>query len=270
MFFLSDIGRTKTRLAVSLDGETVGAPLIRPTPADFKQGLNLLKELIDQLLAQPVVNEGKIEAKREGLCLGISRKVWPDAPLKPELEETFGGPVYLVNDAALAGLGEAHYGAGRNQPLVAYLTISTGVGGALIVNGRIAANALGFEPGQQLIILGGRPRSLEDLVSGLAVEMQFGQAPREITDEKIWQDLSQYLAVGLTNTLLHWSPDCLILGGSMFKSPGFQVAALEKLISRHLTIFTKLPLIRPAALGESSGLYGALVYLREPPAANNL
>src|SRR3989344_51015 len=190
MFFLSDIGRTKTRLAVSLDGETVGAPLIRPTPADFKQGLDLLKELIDQL-TQTVVNEGKIEAKREGLCLGISRKVWPDAPLKPELEETFGGPVYLVNDAALAGLGEAHYGAGRNQPLVAYLTISTGVGGALIANGRIAANALGFEPGQKLII-------------------------------------------------------------------------------RHLTIFTKLPLIRPAALGESSGLYGALVYLREQSAINNL
>src|SRR3989338_888180 len=105
MFFLSDIGRTKTRLAVSLDGETVGTPLIRPTPADFKQGLDLLKELIDQL-TQTVVNEGKIEAKREGLCLGISRKVWPDAPLKPELEETFGGPVYLVNDAALAGLAK--------------------------------------------------------------------------------------------------------------------------------------------------------------------
>src|SRR3989344_1065865 len=228
MFFLSDIGRTKTRLAVSLDGETVGAPLIRPTPADFKQGLDLLKELIDQL-TQTVVNEGKIEAKREGLCLGISRKVWPDAPLKPELEETFGGPVYLVNDTAL-----------------------------------------GFEPGQQLIMLDGQPRSLEDLVSGLAMETRFGRAPREITDEKIWQDLSQYLAVGLTNTLLHWSPDCLILGGSMFKSPGFQVAALEKLISRHLTIFTKLPLIRPAALGESSGLYGALVYLREQSAINNL
>ncbi|MEK7208728.1 MAG: ROK family protein [Patescibacteria group bacterium] len=253
MFFLSDIGRTKTRLAVSLDGQTISEPIIRPTPADFNQGLNLIKELIEEL--------GKGQ-KRDGLCLGISRKVWSGAPLKPELEETFGGPVYLVNDSALVGLGEAHYGAGRNQRLAAYLTVSSGVGGVLIVNGQIAENALGFEPGHQLIVVGEQVRSLEELVSGFAIEAQFGRPPHEITNEKIWQELSRYLALGLVNTLVHWSPDCLILGGGMFKTPGFQITVIEKLISEHLTIFSKRPLIRPAALGEIGGLYGALAYLQ--------
>jgi len=254
MLFLGDIGRTKTRIAVSLDGQTIGEPIIRPTPTDFHQGLNLIKELFETF------NQGE---KREGLCLGVSRKVWPGAPLKPELEETFGGPVYLENDAALGGLGEAIYGAGRDHQIVAYLTVSTGVGGAKIDHGTIATNAFGFEPGQQLIMFGDESRTLEDLVSGTAVEAKFGQPPHNITDEKIWQELSEYLTIGLVNTLVHWSPECLILGGSMFKTPGFEIEKLEKLLTTRLTIFPHLPIIKLAELGEASGLYGALIYLRK-------
>ena len=264
MFFLGDIGRTKTRMAVSLDSQAIGEPIIRPTPTDFNQGLGLIKELISSLGSSTSKGKSNFhKQKREGLCLGVSRKVWPGAPLKPELEETFGGPVYLENDAALGGLGEAHYGAGRDHQIIAYLTVSTGVGGVKIDHGSIANSAFGFEPGHQLILVNDKPQSLEELVSGAAVEAKFGQLPHEITDESIWQELSQYLAIGLVNTLVHWSPDCLILGGSMFKTPGFKIEKLEKIIAENLTIFPRLPIIKLAELGESSGLYGGLIYLRK-------
>ncbi|MBI2097450.1 MAG: ROK family protein [Candidatus Vogelbacteria bacterium] len=251
MYLLGDIGRTKMRLAVSPDGETLGEPIIKPTPVNYVEGLQLIEELIDQ--------SGAVE--RRGLCLGVSRQVWPGQPLKSELEQRLDCPVLVENDAALAGLGEAHYGAGRGCRIVTYVTVSTGVGGVKIEAGRIDENILGFEPGQQLIMINGEPKTLEDLVSGGSVERRFGRPPRQITDEQIWHDLSQYLAIGLANTLLHWSPDCLVLGGSMFKTPGFKIEVIASLIGDHLTIFSRLPIIKSAALGETNGLHGALVYL---------
>lgn len=257
MHFLGDIGRTNMRFAASRGGETIGEPMIRPTPADFNVGLALIEKLIGEL-------RGDGMETVQGLCLGVSRKVWLGAPLKSELEKNLDCPVLIENDAALVGLGEAHYGAGRGSNLLAYVTVSTGVGGVKIEDGRIDGNALGFEPGQQIIIVDGQTVGrLEDYVSGAAVTARFGRPAREITDEQIWQDLSRYLAIGLTNSLLHWSPDCLVLGGSMFKAPGFKVEVIDQLIHQYLTIFPSRPAIKRAALGDLGGLWGALVCLKQ-------
>lgn len=256
MFLLADIGRTKIRLAVSSDGRTFDEPLIKPTPPDFVASLTLIKEFIGQ------AGPEKITA----VCLGKSRKVWPGAPLEVEVQKIVQGPLFLENDTALVGLGEVYHGAGRNGRLVVYITVSTGVGGVLIVNGRIAENVFGFEPGLQTLVADGEPCLLEDLVSGAALTKRFGRPPAEIRDEKIWQDLSHYLAIGLVNSLLHWSPDCLVLGGSMFKSPGFQIALVQKLLAERLALVSAPaaippPVVRQAALGDLGGLWGALAYL---------
>ena len=253
MWLLLDIGRTKFRMARSLDGETfVGEPEIIPTPATVEEGVELILNAVRQS-EQPV----------KAVMIGASRKVWAGEPIAELVKKELTIPVYIENDAALAGLGEAIVGAGRGFNLVAYITVSTGVGGAKIENGRIDENTFGFEPGQQIITINGETIGrLEDYVSGLAVTQRFGRPPHELTDEKIWQDLSRYLAVGLTNTILHWSPDCLVLGGSMFHEPGFKVAVLEPLIRQDLTIFPQLPVIKEATLGEQGALCGGLTYLR--------
>jgi predicted NBD/HSP70 family sugar kinase len=253
MWLLLDIGRTKFRMARSLDGETfVGEPEIILTPATVKEGV---KKIIDAVRQ----SEPPIKA----VMIGASRKVWNGASIIELIKKELTMPVYLENDAALAGLGEATVGAGRGFKIVVYVTVSTGVGGAKIEDGQIDENTMGFEPGQQIITIDGEKIGrLEDYVSGLAVAKRFGRPPRELTDEKIWQDLSCYLAVGLTNTILHWSPDCLVLGGSMFHQPGFKVPILEPLIRQDLTIFPKLPVIKEAILGETSALHGGLTYLR--------
>jgi len=250
MLLLLDIGRTKFRLARSFDGKTITAPEIIPTPSTVVEGVKKIVDVVHQS-SEPITT----------VVIGTSRKVWTGAPIAELVRQELGLPVYIENDAALAGLGEALVGAGQGFNLVVYVTVSTGIGGVKIETGRIDQNVSGFEPGQQIITLGeqmiGR---LEDYVSGEAVAKRFGRPPHELTDEKIWQDLSRYLAVGLTNTLLHWSPDCLVLGGSMFREPGFKVTILETLIRQYLTIFPQLPVIKGATLGDESALRGGLIY----------
>lgn len=253
MWLLLDIGRTKFRLARSLDGETfIGEPEIISTPVTVEEGVKRIIEAVQQS-SEPI----------KAVMIGASRQVWVGAAIVELVRKELNVPVYIENDAALAGLGEATVGAGRGFKIVVYLTVSTGVGGAKIEDGRIDENALGFEPGQQIITIDGENVGrLEDYVSGLAVAKRFGRPPYELMDEKIWQNLSRYLAVGLTNTILHWSPDCLVLGGSMFHQPGFKVVVLESLIRQDLNIFPKLPVIKEATLGETSALHGGLTYLR--------
>ncbi len=239
-------------MARSLDGETLGEPKIIPTPLSVEEGVKLIIKAVRN-------SDEAVKA----IVIGSSRKVWGGARIAELVKKELAVPVYSENDAALAALGEATVGAGRGFRLVAYVTVSTGIGGAKIEDGRIDQNTFGFEPGQQIITIDGeKVGRLEDYVSGIAVAKRFGRPPHELTAEKIWYDLSRYLAAGLANTLLHWSPDCLILGGSMFRPPGFQVAILESLIRQHLTIFPRLPVIKPAALGEGSALHGGLAYLR--------
>src|SRR6185436_9338463 len=100
-------------------------PRIGETPKSPAEILVKLKEVSDELVA---------EAKLDAVYGGLSRKLGLD---QSELNKLFNCPVYLENDAALCGLGEASVGAGQGSKIMVYLTISTGVGGARIVGGKI-------------------------------------------------------------------------------------------------------------------------------------
>jgi glucokinase len=105
---------------------------------------------------------------------------WVDKPLGSRLEKALGVKVLLENDAALAALGEAVFGAGRRAEIVGYLTISTGIGGARVVDGRIDKKSVGFEPGHMIIDVGNKVGYWEDFASGTAMEKNLqSEAGRE-------------------------------------------------------------------------------------------
>jgi len=100
------------------------------------------------------------------------------------LEEILEVPVFLRNDTAIVGLGEAHAGAGKGHEIVVYITVSTGVGGVRIIKGEIAKNQFGFEIGHQIIDLDGsvcpsceKPVDLENMISGRATEQRLKIKP---------------------------------------------------------------------------------------------
>lgn len=268
MYLLFDIGGTKIRLAYSSDLKSFSEPLIERTPSDYVDGLKLLTKMtkrlgVDKFSMASGGAPGPFNHQRTHMVNTINLPDWKRRPLKEDLEEIFSCPVFLENDTAMVGLGEASFGAGRDSDILSYFTISTGVGGAKIVNKSINDTYLGFEPGHQVIILGENKEiiELEDLVSGRQVSLRTGKKPYEITDEDFWDKLAFYFACGLNNSLVHWSPDMVVIGGSMMKDPGIKVDRIVFHLKNIMKIFTELPEIRKAELGDFGGLYGAMHYL---------
>lgn len=263
MYILFDIGGTKMRFAVTKDGKEFGEPKVVDTPPSFEEGIALIKEIAVELSEEKEIKTavggvaGAFNKEKSKLINSPHLHSWVNRELKGELESAFNAPVYLENDSALAGLGEAISGAGKGKDIVAYITVSTGVGGVRIVNGKIDNSAYGFEPGHQIIDFK-ESKYLEDLISGTAIEKKFTKRAYEVTDEKVWDELAKLLAYGLNNTIVHWSPDVVVLGGSMIvKEVGIKIPKVVECLKSILYIFPKLPEIKQASLEDFGGLYGA-------------
>lgn len=267
MFIVADIGGTKMRIAKSSDLETFGEPVILGTPQDFSEGLKVFVESVKSLTSEErperviIGLPGILNEERHGLYRAPHLKGWEGQDFKKKLEEELNTTVYLENDAGLVGLGEAHNGAGVGYPVMAYITVSTGVGGTRIVDGEIDKSKFGFEPGHHLVAVLGKEVELEDVISGTAITKKFGVKPFEITDEAVWEDLAKVLAQGLYNIILDWSPDAIVLGGSMFKEVGIKVPSVTKYLNEINKTFPSMPILKKAELGDLGGLYGGMAYL---------
>ncbi len=268
MYILFDLGGSKIRVASTANGKKFSEPQIAKTPKNFKEGIKVFKSLIQ------VVSQGKkIQAVAGGTpgyfdekrtkIMGCAPNIsgWIKKPLASEIQKITKSPVYLENDSALVGLGEAVYGAGRGYPIVAYLTVSTGVGGSRIVDGRVDRGAQSFEPGNQFIDFKNR-KTLEDFVGGRSVTKKYHKKPYEILDKKFWDRMAEILSFGINNTIAHWSPDVVVIGGSMMKKIGIKIPKTKYYLSKILKA-APLPPIKKAALGDFGGLYGGLALIKQ-------
>ncbi len=162
---------------------------------------------------------------------------WKNVKLKKILRKKYGVPVSIDNDAHCIALAEAYFGAGRNYPVVASLTIGTGVGFSLIINGRIyrgANNIIEFGH----TITGnlaqkcscGLRGHFEALVSGPAMTREYKKltgltkTPQNIEiaarhgdrrAQKIFKEMSTNLARGLANVIHSYNPSIIVLGGGL-------------------------------------------------------
>lgn len=268
MYFVFDIGGTNTRVGVSRDGKTIAENATVPTPQNFEKGMTEIIALANKLgggenfqaaaggVAGPLDKDHAVPVNAPHL------QDWIKKPLKQKLEAALGVSVYLENDSALVGLGEACSGAGKGSKIVAYIGVGTGLGGARIVEGKIDMSASGFEPGHQILGIGPEALRLEEYVSGSAFERRYGKKAAEITNPEIWEEAELILAYGLHNTIAHWSPNVLVLGGSMIiGNPLISLEKVENHLNQITNIFTALPTIKKAELGAVGGLYGALEHL---------
>lgn len=263
MFLLFDVGGTKTRVAVSKDGKNIESFEIFSTPSDFEEGISLIEKTAKKLSRGEKIDDivggitGMFNKEKSKLIFAPNLSDWVEKPIKEKLSDIFSASVSLENDAALAGLGEAVYGAGAGYEIAAYLTISTGVGGVRIVNKKIDQGVFGFEPGHQIVDAGGK--DLEFYVSGSGINKRFGKKSNEIDDENVWEDVIKYLTYGINNTVAYWSPEIIILGGGIMQNKHISI---DKIKTRFKEV-SKLPLpeIKLASLGDQNGIYGALALL---------
>lgn len=278
MYILFDIGGTKTRVAATKTLGEIGKVVKFDTPTSFVEGVAAIKKAALELAGGEVITaaaggiRGPLSPDHTTIVHEIVLTDWVEKPIAKELSEAFGGcPVYLENDAALVGLGEAHFGAGKGYDIVAYHTVSTGVGGARIVHGEIDAQNGSFEPGHQIIdadatlLDPSRSDTLEELVSGAALEKRFGKKPYDIPQsDPVWGELARFLAYGLKNTIAYWSPDVIVLGGSMIVGdPRILLSDIIFETKKVLGSELQVPKIVDATLKDEGGLYGALIILKK-------
>ncbi len=265
MNILLDIGGTKMRIAAAGDGDTFGTPCIIETPATGDEAVRNIVSNVRELANDNAISGIYAGVRAYDRSKGTLRNhprlpMWEGFAIRDALQKSFDTTVVIENDAAVVGLGEAIYGAGRGKQIVAYLTISTGVGGAKIANGRIDENAIGFEPGAEII---DGTHTLEELISGSAIECKYGMHPRDITSPEVWKELARFLAIGVNNAIVHWSPDCVVLGGSMMNEIGIPLSLVEESLTKILTVYSTRPPLIHASLGDLGGLYGALALSKQ-------
>ena len=250
-----DIGGTTTRIGLSNDGQTFFVVEKFPTEQNFFKAIDKITPFLkDKQVDVLVIGIAGLIDKKEGrLIRSPHLSDWNNKQIVEVFRDRLDvRKIFLENDAALAGLAEANQPDKKRYPVVAYLTIGTGVGGARIVNGKID-NVGSFEPGHQIIVPDGKEwpycgqrGCLEAYISGTA----WGTG--NVFSDEYYQKLGQ----GLTNICVLWSPDAIILGGGL--SDHLLLEKINEALAEQLKIFSPPPVFK-RTLGDEAGLYGGLL-----------
>jgi glucokinase len=283
---LNLLGRYETPSNVQDPVETVIQRLIDTARAVIPAG--------QQPSAIGISAPGPLDAERGIIHHAKTLPEWEAVPLAKHISEAFESvPTVMQNDANLAALAEYHVGAGQGCDPLIYLTISTGIGGGAVIDGRLFTGwrGLAIEPGHvRLMTPDGSIRRLEELASGTALGVIARQRLRqdhtdsslrqvESVDGKavgaaarqgdplaleIVQEAGRYLGFGLVALLHLFNPQAIVIGGSvtllgdLFFDPAKEVIRANLLDAG----FYDDNLIRLAALGDDVCLHGAAHYAR--------
>ena len=205
---------------------------------------------------------------------------WENVPLAREMGRYLPIPVQIANDADCAALGEAYAGAGKECQDVVMLTLGTGVGSGIILDGEIYEGKGGSEFGHMVIIENGEPCTcgrrgcLEAYASETALKRDAKRAsgmeltPEEIFraaaagDERMREVVDAYtrrLGIGIVNIVNIFRPQLVLLGGSISRQGEVLLAPLREMVSEGCFGGEKgeLPEIEIAALGKEAGMIGA-------------
>jgi glucokinase len=174
---------------------------------------------------------------------------WEGFPVQRWFERKFGLPVFVDNDQNCAALAEARAGAGRGKRTVVYVTVGTGIGGGLVIDGALYNGRYGaVEIGHVKMFARGRWRSVESLASGLAIERGVSTVP----------EAARYLGVALANMVAIVNPDLVIVGGGVSLAGERFFRPLRATVRRHVfpPFRNNYRIVRPA-LGERVVVVGA-------------
>jgi len=300
-----DVGGTQMRAArFKADLTMVGDPIKRESPHHQDEFLRALFQLIRDAIAARsgavtglgVALPGPIDHQTGMLISPPNLPFKGETPIQRWLEEQFSEPVFLGNDADLAALGEFQKGAGRGSRHMIYITVSTGVGGGVIIDGKLnTGQGLGGEVGHIVVepdgpVCGcGHRGHLEAVSSGTAIanlarariaagETSLIQAlvdgkPENISASVVAEagrrgdalalDLlnqaGRYLGVAMASLMMLLNPERFVLGGGVMKSYDLLQPSIDKALGDYLMTprFLRGTLIEQAQLGDDAGLYGA-------------
>lgn len=259
-----DIGGTKT-LVMALDQDGAVIEQFKfPTPRDYGEFIMSLRSAVGGLRtkkwhAGTVAIPGKVDHRR-GLGVAFGNLPWINVPIEKDAIEIFNCPIAIENDANLAGLSEAVLH--KDVRTVLYITISTGIGTAIIQNQHVVEPGNHPEGGQMMLTYQGKLTSWESFASGRAIVERFGSRAEDITDPKTWQIIARDLSHGIVELLALFQPDLVIIGGgvgSYFERFG---DFLQSDLQRYQTPLLPIPPVIKAQRPEMAVAYGCYDYAK--------
>jgi glucokinase len=290
-----DIGGTKLALGVvDQDGRVIEKTEV---PTNAARGFDHAMREISTLLRQCALRAGR---GLRGIGIGCTGQVdsptgalgevhnlpgWKGGNPVAFLCHEFGVPAALENDADAAALGELYWGSGKSQSRMIYVTVGTGIGVSVILDGRIYRGARQCHPeiGHQVIDPSGPLCSCgvrgcwESLASGPAiVAWMANNAPKSYPLENLtarevcsraqagdqWagravEHIGFYLGLGLANLVNIFAPQTIVLGGSVMKSAPLFLDRIHEVIRQNSRLIPEEVEVRLASLGPDVGLIGA-------------
>lgn len=200
---------------------------------------------------------------------------WDDVPVADWLEAQTGLATILENDANCAAVGEAWLGAGRNFQDFILLTLGTGVGGGIFLNGKLFTGRCGAAGELGLITLNsdglpcrsGNRGSLEQYASIGSIYRRTGKNPAEMgrlaeagnsSALEFWQSYGKLLGAGLASLIYVLTPEAIIIGGGISASSQFFLPSTLEEIEKRVVSPSRLDLkLLTAELGNKAGMLGA-------------
>jgi glucokinase len=257
----------------------------------------MIDETAARLIAVGVGCGGPLDRERGLILSPPNLPNWDEFPVIELLEKRLGVPALLDNDANAAALGEYRFGAGRGLRNMVYITISTGIGGGIIIGGKLlhGINDGAGEVGHITVLPEGPQcgcgargcmeaicsgtsiarRARERLSAGAQSSLrETGARIDEVTAKavaeaardgdplavEIWDETIYYLAIGMSNIVNILAPEAVVLGGGVSTAGEQLLEPLRQHVrSRtHMLPPEKISILQ-AALGGESGIYGALI-----------
>jgi predicted NBD/HSP70 family sugar kinase len=219
MILTVDVGGTKVLVATfSDDGKVIKSEKFK-TPIMYPDFISQLKETIrkvvdgEELSACSIAVPGTLD-RENGVAIAFGNLPWENVRIRDDLSDILDCPIYLENDAKMASVAEAD-SVKELYKRVLYVTVSTGIGLGLTVDGKIDHSV--SDAGGKAIMLEHRGKIMawEEFASGKAIVAQTGKMASEITDEADWYLVSRNLAIGLIDLIVLLSPDCIVIGGGV-------------------------------------------------------
>ncbi len=285
-----DIGGTKMAVGAVMENRILARRTVPTEPArGFPQAMGRLKQAVAAAIqeagwdGQPLDGigigcAGPVDPVTARICNPYTLPGWDGYDLRQPLAEHFHVPVHVENDADVAAVGEFHAGAGRGASHLVLLTVGTGIGGAVLVNGAIYRGTRNEHPEFGHIPISdspdcycGRSGCLEAIASGTALQQAAVDAGfdggRELLAAARAGDRAARGIVGRAVdamaaavwTFLHtFLPDRIVLGGGLMEEHFDLFApALRETVRRATLIPAGRVEVRAAALGNEAGVIGA-------------
>lgn len=210
---------------------------------------------------------GPVDFASQQVVLSTHVGGWQGFDLPAWLREEFAVPVLMDNDANVGALGEGVHGAGRGFRPLFYMTLSTGIGGGILLESGLYRGAdsyageighLNVRPDGPLCLCGSNG-CLERMCCGLWLEHDYGKSAQVLMQDRAF--VERYvvdLARGLKAAVMLLNPARIVIGGGISKAGEALFGPLRAELRRQITSWSRARLdVLPAALGDDSVLWGA-------------